>query len=1091
MAKNQTFSVSLNLLTKNFQKGVKTIQASLNNLKMQFRNFAAAMGAGLGISEIARSMVDSARKLDKAQTVLRNVSNGIENYADNQEFVMGLSRKYNQELTTLMGNYAKYHATANQANISLDEQKYIYESLTRASAYFNLSADETNGVMLAITQMMSKGRVSSEELRRQLGERLPGAMGIMAAAMGVTNAELEDMLKRGELLAVDALPKFAKELNKITKNVNVDNIEGATNKLKNAFTNLTTKLNVGGIYKKIINGVGDGLQYVADNLNKVGQSIAIVFGTLAGKPMIQKIHNSWSGVFDGIRAEIDQLEKKMLRLRERAHMTANSHNIKIDPATLQPMGRIPIDPKAHKAFQQLKQTADEFSETQKLLITQQDALNNKLSTMGKKIGAQLKSVLKFVGIQAAYMAIAAAISTIITKLVSWYKEQQRIKNIVSDTNKEFKEMSDSLGGEEIELQELQKALTIEEERERAIRKINELLGLQDKAMFTLASDNDDINKKIQERINLLKQEREYQSAKQIVANATNRKKELEDRNNSIAALQGIDVGKIIGKVGGQGSIVLPKLLEMFTDTQLKREYEKNAKEVDQLNKVIEDYTKIVHDLSLSAPDRDAILNPVPDPGKGGGGGDNTLMEEYKEIQDEYNKDLRTLNEMKKNQLLTEEEYDKKLEELTLKTAESILALNDIDENTDAFAKSILDAAKAYIANVEKEDMVKEALDKYEKEVKELQNQYNAGVITEKELNDGLFDLLEEVVKTISAMGELSGTAKELADKFKEQKRQKTFDAIGKEQAPELGEFDTTLNYKKDNSEIYAENADYIKDYADELKSYIDNLKEYQDELTGGDLETLNTQIGELETHLGNLTAKAESFSQAAKFAEIQEDIQNMKDELAEGIWDNISGIAAAAERLTNSWKSLTETMDDPDATGWEKFITIFSTIISTIETIIGVVKAFQAVMAIAEGLSLATAAAEQAGIPTKIQDAIATKAQATAAKELAVARHMATAAAVPYPGNIAAIASTAGALAAAFAAIPAFAEGGIVGGNSKTGDKILARLNSGELILNTGQQNTLWSLLNSKNNSGGNVTFELRGDKLIGVIENTKKKRSK
>ena len=44
--------------------------------------------------------------------------------------------------------------------------------------------------MLALAQMASKGTVQAEELRGQLGERLPGAFKIAAAAMGVTQAEL-------------------------------------------------------------------------------------------------------------------------------------------------------------------------------------------------------------------------------------------------------------------------------------------------------------------------------------------------------------------------------------------------------------------------------------------------------------------------------------------------------------------------------------------------------------------------------------------------------------------------------------------------------------------------------------------------------------------------------------------------------------------------------------------------------------------------------------------------------------------------------------------------------------------------------------
>lgn len=60
-----------------------------------------------------------------------------------------------------------------------------------------------------------------------------------------------------------------------------------------------------------------------------------------------------------------------------------------------------------------------------------------------------------------------------------------------------------------------------------------------------------------------------------------------------------------------------------------------------------------------------------------------------------------------------------------------------------------------------------------------------------------------------------------------------------------------------------------------------------------------------------------------------------------------------------------------------------------------------------------------------------------------------------------------GAIAAALAAfskIPKFAEGGVVGGSSYFGDKLLARVNSGEMILNQGQQARLLSMT-----EGGNV----------------------
>lgn len=1099
MAKNQTFSVSLNLLTKNFQNGVKSIQTSLNSLKMQFRNFAAAMGAGLGITELTRNMIDSARKLDKAQAVLKNVSDGMNAYADNQEFVLGLSKKYNQELTTLIGNYAKYHATANQANVPLEEQKYIFESLTRASAFFNLSADETNGVMLAITQMMSKGRVSSEELRRQLGERLPGAMGLMAKAMDVTNAELENMLKRGELLAVDALPKFARELNKVTQNINVDTIEGATNKLRNAFTNLTTKLNVGGIYKKILNGVSGGLEYVSENLKNVGQKIAMLLGTIASKPIIQKSVDAWNGFFNGLEKQVDIQTKKVDRLRERARILAQGTGIKIDDKTLQPLVK-PVDPKALKSYEKLKNLADDYADEQKILAVQQDQLNNKIGTMGKKIGSSIKSMLKLVGIQAAYYAIAAGISLIVTKLVAWYREQKRIKNIVADTEKEYQKIANTLGGDDSELISLRDKVkdsgTTESDREGYLKRINQLLGLEKDNALTLENYEKRVNDVIEERLDLLKKEREYQAAKQIVAEKQTRKDELTTEKEGIEK-QIAEYDKQYQDILDQGGGKDGYTEDAFN--KLKDGLRKRIKNIDleltNLQTVIDAYSKTVADLAVDAEQRQKIISGANVGNTNTGDLDDTVEKQYQKIQDEYNNTLRALNDRKKDGTIKQDEYDKALEDLTFSTLESIYALNDIDENTDAFAKALMDAALAYLANEQKQNKAQEALDKYNKSVVELQNQYKAGVITEKELNDEMFDLLKEVVLTISAMGDLTGAAEELAGIFQRQKEAKTFEEIGKEKGPEVKSLDTFFNYRKDSSEIYQDSADYINDYADGLKDLINNLKSYQDELSGEGLEQLNGYIADLESELKNLTVTADSFAAAARFAEVQEDVKNLKTELTEGIWDNITGIATAAERLTNSWKTLSDTMEDADASGWEKFLTVFTTIISTIETLVSVYQALQTAVSIYKSLQLAMTAAEQAGIAVELEKTAVMAAQAEIAKNLAVAKGMQSAAAVPYPANLAAIASTSAALAAAFAAVPKFAQGGIVQGTSTVGDRNLIRVNAGEAVLTKAQQGTLWNLLNGQNSvlgrNGGNVEFKIRGADLVGTINNYSKKISK
>jgi len=82
------------------------------------------------------------------------------------------------------------------------------------------------------------------------------------------------------------------------------------------------------------------------------------------------------------------------------------------------------------------------------------------------------------------------------------------------------------------------------------------------------------------------------------------------------------------------------------------------------------------------------------------------------------------------------------------------------------------------------------------------------------------------------------------------------------------------------------------------------------------------------------------------------------------------------------------------------------------------------------------------------------------------------------------------AMIAAVKSAAGFAQGGIVGGTSYTGDRQLIRVNSGEMILNGQQQARLFSMINS-GGGGGEVTFRIAGQQLVGVLNNYNGKMSK
>lgn len=101
-----------------------------------------------------------------------------------------------------------FFAAGQGTTLEKDLQK-IFRSVTDAGAALQLSGDEVNGALVALGQMMSKGKVQAEELRGQLGERLPGAFQLAAKAMGMTTAELDKFMADGKLTAEDLLPKLA------------------------------------------------------------------------------------------------------------------------------------------------------------------------------------------------------------------------------------------------------------------------------------------------------------------------------------------------------------------------------------------------------------------------------------------------------------------------------------------------------------------------------------------------------------------------------------------------------------------------------------------------------------------------------------------------------------------------------------------------------------------------------------------------------------------------------------------------------------------------------------------------------------------
>ena len=181
------------------------------------------------------------------------------------------------------------------------------------------------------------------------------------------------------------------------------------------------------------------------------------------------------------------------------------------------------------------------------------------------------------------------------------------------------------------------------------------------------------------------------------------------------------------------------------------------------------------------------------------------------------------------------------------------------------------------------------------------------------------------------------------------------------------------------------------------------------------------------------------------------------------LWGNTKGVAGGITSMTNAleggrnaWETLTGVVDGA--------IQIFQSIAGIVDIIKVLTGATQA-SAAASGVKASATATETAATTTHTAataaDTAATITNTAAKSGEAIASATASGASMPFPYNIVAIAAGVAAVVAALASISgAFANGGIVGGSSPSGDKLLARVNSGEMILNGAQQSRLFNFIN-------------------------------
>ena len=135
-----------------------------------------------GIYSMGESAIETSKKIETLRLSQLAVFKTQEEIGRQNEFLTRIANRYGVEILGLSNQYTQFQAAAQGTILEGKKAQNIFESVTRASSMLGVSADDTQGILKALGQMMSKGKIQAEELRGQLGDRMAGAFKLFADA---------------------------------------------------------------------------------------------------------------------------------------------------------------------------------------------------------------------------------------------------------------------------------------------------------------------------------------------------------------------------------------------------------------------------------------------------------------------------------------------------------------------------------------------------------------------------------------------------------------------------------------------------------------------------------------------------------------------------------------------------------------------------------------------------------------------------------------------------------------------------------------------------------------------------------------------
>lgn len=269
-------------------KAVNDTAAATDRAATSAKGYEGALsriGGALAGAFTVRELVTAAAQMESMREGLRAVSGSAEQAGKDMDFVRTVANRVGADVTQVGQAFLGLQAATKGTAVEGEPTRQVFEAVATAMGKAGKSASETQNALVALAQMASKGTVSMEELRGQLGEALPGALQAAANGLGITTQDLIKLVEEGQIAASDLFPALSKGLNDLYGGAPAaQTLSQEITNIKNAFTEMAANLGEAGGLDALKVGAEvaqTAIVLLDDALITTGKTLGVLAGAVA------------------------------------------------------------------------------------------------------------------------------------------------------------------------------------------------------------------------------------------------------------------------------------------------------------------------------------------------------------------------------------------------------------------------------------------------------------------------------------------------------------------------------------------------------------------------------------------------------------------------------------------------------------------------------------------------------------------------------------------------------------------------------------------------------------------------------------------